>query len=506
MPVTASKLFRVAVSKDRLTATLTLNGPEPPDAGASAEEILAELKTLGLVGDDRSRQAIERFAAAVAGGGVPEPVIAARGEPPQHDQHGQIEKLYKEASQPQEGSEQSDGDRQSHYDRSSIVTVKEGEQIVRLVPPVPGRNGVDVFGKEIARKLAREVELRLGNNVRQEGQYVIATCDGKLEWQGDKVDINPKLEIRGDVDFSVGNIDFAGAVVIHKNILDLFRVSSGGDIAVHGMAEAAEVHAGGDLEIIGGMTGKDKGVFCAGRNIKSKYITNATVRAGGNIEVRTEVLQCQIICCGRLIVENGPLVAGRVVATGGAKLKQLGSDANVKTLVEIGIDEELRTKCEQVAPEVKAHRQKAEKVRKIVEPLLQNQKHLTNQQREKATELLYQASELEEQADNLIEELRQVAHKAQNKGVAEIEITGTIYPGVTIRFPRVQSTISQPLAGPLKIMPRQVRGILKVVAVDGKTGAVHDLGASSDPDELWDTLDELLGSPAETTDPDNQPE
>ncbi|MCP4709423.1 MAG: DUF342 domain-containing protein [Planctomycetes bacterium] len=490
MPLTANKLFRVTVSNDNLTATLSLNLEAPPGA-ISAEEILSQVEELGILVDDDGQKNIEVLSEAFTQEETPEPIVIARGTPPQNDTKGIVEKLYDKASESGESSGD-EPDRQSHYDRTDIVTVTKDQQVIRLVPPIPGTNGQDVYGKEIPRKLAREVRVRLGTNVRQEQEYIISDCDGVLEYKGDKVWVNSKLEIAGNVDFSVGNIDFSGDIFISKNVQDLFKVRSGNDIVINGVAEAAEVHADQDLEVVNGMTGKDKGIFSAGRDLKGKYITNAKVQAGHNIEIRTEIVQSQVVCGGQLIVEHGSLVGGRIVAAGGVKVKDLGSEANVKTIIEVGIDEDVRTKYDEVADEVKLRRLKAEKVRKVVEPLLQNQKHLTADQKEKATELLYQASELEDSAEQMVEELREVVKLSEERTVAEIEVFGKVYSGVTIRFPQVETAITKTLSGPVKIAPRKIDGSLRVASVDDQSGNVRDLGAMPFDNEFWESLEELL--------------
>ena len=490
MPLTANKIFRVSVSSDNLTATLSLNIETPPGA-ISTEEILAQVEELGIVVDDEGKKNLEMLTEAFTRDEMPEPAVIARGVPPQNDKKGIVEKLYEKASESEESPESGSG-RQSHYDRTDIVTVSKDQQVIRLAPPVPGQNGRDVYGKEIPRKLAREVKVRLGINVRQEQEYILADCDGVLEYKGDKVWVSPKLEIAGNVDFSVGNIDFSGDVFISKNVQDLFKVHSGSDIVINGVAEAAEVHADQDLEVVSGMAGKDKGVFSAGQDLKGKYITNAKARAGRNIEIRSEIVQSEVVCGGQLIVEHGSLVGGRIVAAGGAKVKDLGSDANVKTTIEVGIDEDVRLKYNEVADEIKLRRRKAEKVRQVVEPLLQNQKHLTADQKEKATELLYQASELEDSAEQMVEELRAVVTLSEERTLAEIEVFGKVYSGVTIRFPQVETTITKTLLGPVKIVPRKIDGSLRVASVDDQSGNVRDLGALPFDSEFWESLDELL--------------
>ena len=90
MPLTASKILKVHVSDDLLTATASLNAATVTKALTTAQ-IQAELSEMGLVLDDQGKKNIEAFAAALAEGVVPEAIVIARGTAPVHDENGQEE-------------------------------------------------------------------------------------------------------------------------------------------------------------------------------------------------------------------------------------------------------------------------------------------------------------------------------------------------------------------------------------------------------------------------------
>ncbi len=490
MPVIANKKFRIDLASDLMIATLLVNGKELPGK-TPVSEIEEEVKALKIKLAEEGRQRIAEFAAALAEGVMPEPVVIARGKPPVNDTNGKIEKLFLETAVGTDDPKNTTS--QSHYDRTDIITAEKDLPLIKFIPPQKGEDGIDVFGNAVPRKLGREVQLRAGSNTRREGDMILADAVGKIEMNSEKIWVDTKLSIRGNVDFSSGNIDFSGDVEIQKNVVDLFKVKSSGEVKVFGVIEAAEIQAGGDLLALGGIAGKEKGQFSAGKNIKAKYITNASVRAGGDIHVHMEVVQSDVVCGGRITVETGPVVGGRVVAVGGLKLRHLGSDVGTKTIVEAGIDERIRQKLEEVEPAIKIKRRKAEKVRQVVEPLLQNQKHLNQEQKEKATELLFTASELEEEAVALIAELRKTYENGREIAVPEVEVTGKVFSGTMIRFPRVDAMVTMDLNGPLKIIPENQNGVMRAVAKDINTGASHVLQIAVNLDDMWERLENILG-------------
>ncbi|MBN2212493.1 MAG: DUF342 domain-containing protein [Sedimentisphaerales bacterium] len=513
MPPLVNNQMYVKVSDDRMEAVLELKGGAP-EAAPTVSTVIEEIDKLGLALDhEEINPLIEKFVAELEKGTVPQPVVIARGKPPVHDEHGKLEKLYEkektdetqstESADSTESTESTDStepaetaatEHQSHYERSSIIAVTKGDALLKIIPPVSGEDGMDVYGKVVPHKLGREVRVVLGKNVTRQGDTVYAAESGKVDLNGDKISIETKLEVNGNVDFSIGNIKFPGEVVICKNVLDLFKVHGDDCVTVQGVIEAAEVHANKILHAVGGMAGKEKGKFSAGEKITSKYITNAEVKCGGDVQVMTEIVNCNLVCDGKVMVERGPLVGGHIVARGGVEVKDLGSEAGIKTLLEVGADDALRRRVLEVAPEVKQKRAKIEKVRSIVEPLLANQKHLTNDQKEKATELLYTASELEDSVNALIEEISQAYAASQEKVVAEVRINERAYPGVTIRFPHLEVRITKELRGPVLIHCKGLGRKMQVVVQSQSGGNEHTLPSSSNCDEAYELLNELLAS------------
>ena len=144
----------------------------------------------------------------------------------------------------------------SHYERSNIIFVRENQEIARFVDAEEGW---------------KERPPRLGENVAMaaDGCTVVAKANGVLYVNSGRVWVEKALVVRGDVDFSVGNIDFAQDVIITGGILDLFKVSSGGTIKVGKAAEAAEVKAAKSLIVRGGIVGKEKGRYFAGEDVRA---------------------------------------------------------------------------------------------------------------------------------------------------------------------------------------------------------------------------------------------
>lgn len=142
-----------------------------------------------------------------------------------------------------------------YKDLVRLNNVFKGQLICQAVPPVPGQKGRAVTGDEIPCRPGKDARFKIGKNVLldQTETAMYAAIDGlvTLTDKG-KINVFPVYEVNGDVDYSTGNIDFVGTVVIRGNVLTGFSVKSAGDIRVVGGVEGAELTAGGSVEITGG--------------------------------------------------------------------------------------------------------------------------------------------------------------------------------------------------------------------------------------------------------------
>ena len=533
MPLTASKQFKVSYSQDNLTATIAINGEVLPK-GVTAEDIQNDLKSLGLVISKEGSANIEQFAKDIAEAKQPETVVISQGVPPVADTNGYIKKLYEEAEKPEpaappsEDSDKDDDDdhsltcdpeaakkqptpdadgnqpdRESHYDKSCFVFVDADQPLVQIMPPTPGKDGTDIFGKPIPRAKGREAEIILRKNVRfgdpekedseEKADIIYANTYGKLNHTYKKIWIDEDLEVHSEVDFSIGNIDFKNNVDIFRSVLDLFKVKSGKTLTIRGIVEAAQVESGQDMALNGGMAGKEKGCAICHGNLECKFITSSKVHCAGDISFAKEIMYCDLECLGKIFSENGQLAGGNVSAFKGVKVHTLGSDAGSKTVLEIGMNNELKARAANTKPEVKKLRMQAEKVRAVVEPLLAQQKRLSNEQKEKATELLYETYELDSKADELVDKLKEAYENSINNAVLSVQVTGKIHPNVVIRFPRGESKINEEIKGPVTIVPRLVNKVTKLIRINTKTGLEKELPYGSSYDQQWDEIEEYLG-------------
>lgn len=254
--------------------------------------------------------------------------------------------------------------------------------------------------------------------------------------------------ITGSVDRSSGDIACAGDLSIEGNVLDGREISAGGTIHVQGAVQAATVLAGRDLRVDGGISGRNKARCRAGGALTARYIASATIDAAGAVTVLAEILNSDVNSGGNITVEKGAIIGGRVRATGSITCARLGASGRTQTIVEAGVDAALGQALHAAVGEIKIGRGRAAKIRDVVTPLLKNQKRLTAQQKEKATELLFEADEIDRSAAALVANLVARSQAFATHAKPLVRVSEAIVAGVILRLGDCETTIENTLKGP----------------------------------------------------------
>ena len=115
-------------------------------------------------------------------------------------------------------------------------------------------------------------------------------------------------------------------------------------------------------------------------------------------------------------------------------------------------------------------RQKAKEIRDIVQPLMAHQKSLSAAQKEKATELLYMADQMDSDAQKMSQRLATLERPVQTAIAGAIRIASTLHPGVVIRFPNVRACVKDGMRGPLTLRQFVSGTQQSIVAIDDSRG------------------------------------
>jgi len=267
------------------------------------------------------------------------PILIARGIPPVNGKDS-IVKMY-EVTEPkpriiEDGSV-------NFYDLDLIHQVKAGDWLGERTHPTPGIPGKSVFGTEIKAADGQYLPLRYDRNsvemVREEGKDVLYSLKtGAVHYVGDTIAVYDVLEIKGDIDFNTGNIDFSGYVTIKGGIEDNFTVKAKKDIEIMGEYGIGAVDTiestEGSIYIRGGIAGQNRAKIICKKNLYVKYLADVDVICGGSVYVGFYIRNSNIKA-KQVIVDSprGQIVGGLVEADIRVECADIGNRMETRTTI-----------------------------------------------------------------------------------------------------------------------------------------------------------------------------
>lgn len=352
-------------------------------------------------------------------------------------------------------------------------------------------------GQAVANK---NPSTRLGANVAERCGNIVAKIDGILRTKNGVISVEPLMQLDGDDDAAPRDLDFSGDITLTGSLRNGRKLRSTGDAWIADAVESSHLDVGGDLHVGGGIISRSGGSCTAAGAITARFLSGGQVSSGGDVTVESEITTVQLACSGRLTITRGPIVGGVVAANSGINCRIIGNTSGTPTVVAAGYDQNLYAFVATKSGEIQAARDHVRQVREKLGPLLKQERSLTGQQRERATELLWEAGELEKKTETDIQAIVDRYRAAQSCQCPEITVAETVFPGVTFRFSNVQAVVSTPLNGPLKIVPRTNGSHTHVVAIDVQTGGETILDSTPLDDTCGALLEEYAkSSSAEST-------
>ncbi len=432
--------FKVKISSDEMEVYLTVF---PSAGGAPAvtlKKVLEFLETVP-VKVEIDRDAIEQAIKNAEENHKPVyNVKIAEGEYPVNGEDGKIE--YKIHIATGKCKILEDG-RIDFKEKDLITQVKENQLIGILYLPTPGKkDGITVTGKKIPAQPGKSVKLIPGKNIKfVEKNRIIeiySEINGHLKLEDDTIYVNPFFIVKGNVDFNTGHINFSGDVIINGDVLDEFKVIADGDIIIKGSVGASYVKSGGTIIVKNGIHGKGKGTVEAKKTIFTKFIENATVKAGENLIVGSAVIQSRLFVENELQVtgDRGQITGGIVYAGKIIKARNIGSPAGVKTEIYIGFDYRKTDELEKVLDKKNEYIKNLETLNNVIKKIKKYKAKLEKES--KLREIYIKALEKKEIILNqlhIIKEEEKKIREAQIKYYRpEMYVYGTLYTDVKINY------------------------------------------------------------------------
>lgn len=264
--------------------------------------------------------------------------LLAAGQPPGEGIDGWLE-LYIKMDDKELQLQEDEHGRIDYRRQYFFSSVGPGDEIGVVHPPAAGAAGVTVLGMEIPAILGAPLQLRVGEGVRyeEESRRVLAEMQGRVISEGGRISISEEYLVPGDVDLSVGHIDFNGFVEVRGDVLDDFNIRAGKGIKVHGNVGVCQLETDGNIEI-NGMAGRGKGrIRCRG-NLAALFINAVMVESQGDVFIQNEIRNSHVYSGGAVVVAKGVIVGGECIAYKGIEANIVGATSRVPTRLTAGFD------------------------------------------------------------------------------------------------------------------------------------------------------------------------
>jgi uncharacterized protein (DUF342 family) len=351
--------MHVAVSPDRMKASITFFPPEGDGARITAEDVRARLRQAGVQKGIDEQKLLAAMDKVARGESFTDQLIA-EGLPPRLDEQKRVV-FHVRIATGRAVTMRKDG-RADFRAQDRITRVRAGELIATVRPRDPlAEDGWDVTGKVLTLPPEAQETLKAGRGVREGVQpdgsiSFTAEKAGELIRDGSVLSVMDAHTVPGDVSMATGNIKFSGAVRIGGSVRSGFTVVAEGILEVGAAVEAALLSADGSITVAQGIKGEGKAILRSKGGIEGMFAEQAVLLAIGDIQLHGPCVRCQVKCKGKLVLnsEKGALVAGEVRASRGVEAQNIGSTSGVRTVVSFGQDFLVKDQIEREEREVVA--------------------------------------------------------------------------------------------------------------------------------------------------------
>jgi len=419
-------VVRVVVSSDGLQAFINL---EPPSNGGS-EATLEAMTTALWENNITYKVDHEKLNSLVARPVYHLDILVSSGLAPVNGADGTATFLIKTEKTVLKPKANENGT-VDYHDLGIVESVSKGQTLCIITPPTEGTPGISVQGKELPQRKGRPVPSYLGRNteLNGDGTAILSKINGQVEFDGRRIHVDETFCVYKNVDISTGNLLVNGNLVIQGMVLPGFILEAGGNIEIQGTVQNATIKAGGNIRLYSGITGSE--VHCSG-DFECRYIESSRIFTIGNI--KAESIVNSDVKCGKSIQVAGKIakiIGGSYIAGQNIEARSIGSRSNVKTKLELGTDQAVIERQQELLTQVSDLEAQNAKLNTLI-PILQQlevSNRLTPERKQAfdSAQNTYEANIRQLEAAKC--ELEEINQSIKAKGFGRILCSDTMYEG-----------------------------------------------------------------------------
>lgn len=281
-----------------------------------------------------------------------EPFTIAQGKEPKYPKNAEI-KYHFPTDFLHAGKVSKDGSI-NFQDRGEIPYVEEDAFLAAKIFSEEGAPGIDVHGREILVDEAVDLTFSAGPGTRlsEDGVRIYATSAGQphLDAMGN-ISVCPEFQLKGDLGFESGNVDFDGNVIVSGTVKAGFKVKCASLTAKE--IQGAEVDISGDLNVSLGIV--DTELVKVKGSVQAKFIHNSKINAFGDLIVQKEIIDSKIFLSGACINERGSIINSEISAKRGISAGSIGNKSSKPSTLTVGVDEHTNLLVAKVDTQLSIH-------------------------------------------------------------------------------------------------------------------------------------------------------
>ncbi len=430
----SQEAIEVKISADKMKCNVKVKPPIEVEKPITKEEVIKLLKSRGVIyGIDES--AIEEI---FTYGIFNSEVTVAKGTPPENGKDSSIEYKFDITGEGKPKLKEDEEGKVNFKELNIVESVEAGAFLAVKIPALLGKDGTNIFGEKIPALMGKDLPLPCGENttLSEDKNAIVAEISGMPFLKDGKVCVSPVYTVKGDINYTTGNINFKGTVVIHGNVSSGFSVDATDNVEIYGNIDKAFINAGGSVFVRGGLYGLNEGKIIAKNDVTIRTVESGLIEAGNNITILQSARYSTLFANESIFLQNtkGSIIGGKTIAGKLIDVSNLGSASYTETIVEVGITPKLKETISSLNKKINEAQQKLEKILLNIKTIRDSYKGQTipAEKEEILKKLVPTAHQLRSAIEKEQAKLQFLVEKTSAFRKGKIKVRNKVYPGVKI--------------------------------------------------------------------------
>ncbi|WP_096199385.1 FapA family protein [Bacillus sp. FJAT-45350] len=439
------QFFKISIAKNKMMATIVQLNALNDDVIVTKESLIEFLnENEVLFGIDETK--IEDIVVMVnEEKEITDPITIANGIAPSNGEDAYLVPV-------QFSSKREHSDNVQQVDLKKVIdipAVTQEDLVGEKMAATEGAPGRTVTDEEVPPQPGKDFILRAGKNTRlsEDRMKVFAIVDGQVSVEKKVIHVYPVYEINGDIDMSVGNIDFVGNVNIRGSVPAGFSIKAKGDIRIHGTVEAATLESNGSIFVSQGIVAQGGGLIKAKQDLHTSFINQGNIVVDGDIHVTQGIMHSNCTAGGSVYCNEGRgnIVGGVTSAAKDIIAKEIGNSMHTATSLYVGTQKQILEKEKELENIIKEATDEIEKLNKLLQMYeLKAQNGIALSTKERIMKLRVRSTlQLSNSKIEVSqEELKELREQLEDSEKGSVIVEGAIHPNADVNFGKYRRKIS----------------------------------------------------------------